>query len=667
MGDSDNRQEPDPGKRPGAPDADATEINPDGSLPGERSPEPETPAGDYTEYQSPTQTSAGFDQARQLAQKARSESGRLLKKRFVLEDVLGEGGMGLVYKARDLRKVEAEDRNPYIAVKVLGQNFKDHPQAFVSLQQEAVKSQKLAHPNIVTVHDFDRDGATIFMTMELLKGDPLDSLLRLEAPFSKEVAMRYFNDLCSGLDYAHKRGLIHSDFKPGNIFVTTGGTVKILDFGIARAANKSAVTHDYDAGDLGALTPAYATVEMARGEPPSFSDDVYALACVLYIMLTGEHPYDRKSAADALAENLKPARPTMLNTREWQALNAALSPEKSRRPSTIDAFRGAMLPPKRAGNIKGIAALGLVLVVAAGGWFYYQQFQAEQERKRVIDSRMQLAKDCFYSQDYKCAIENTLVVRSLAPQNSEAGQLLAASEQAQVEAEQEQLVSTRLADAQDCIAAGDYACAGNRLRTLLDLVPGQAQAILLLQRVDREIGRQIIASHLQEAQACIAGGDIDCARTALASAREAGAEPADLAAPQREVDAMAEDLMAAARDREERLGLLLAEGRACLGMNDFSCADERAAQLRSADPGNPGALELEQAAASGRQQQRFREQTVAGFLKEAEDCFQRKNYSCTIAKSESALAIIPRHPGASALIRRADEAQSKAKMNISIQ
>jgi serine/threonine protein kinase len=664
LGDSDNRQNPGSSTSAGAPDADATEINPEGSLPGERNSGSEA---DYTEYQSPTQTSAGFDRARQLAQKARSESGRLLKKRFVLEDVLGEGGMGLVYKARDLRKVEAEDRNPYIAVKVLGQNFKDHPQAFVSLQQEAVKSQKLAHPNIVTVHDFDRDGNTIFMTMELLKGDPLDSLLRLEAPFSKEVAMRYFNDLCSGLDYAHKRGLIHSDFKPGNIFVTTGGTVKILDFGIARAANKGAVSHDYDAGDLGALTPAYATVEMARGEPPSFSDDVYALACVLYIMLTGEHPYDRKSAADALAANLKPARPAVLNNREWQALSAALSPEKSRRPATIAAFRSAMLPAKRSGGgLKGVAAVILVLI-AAGGWFGFQQYQAGEEQKQAIDSRLQAAKDCFYSQDFKCAIENALVVRSLAPQNSEAGQLLAAAQQAQAQAEQEQLVSSRLADAEACFAAADYDCAGSRLRTLLDLVPGQAQAILLLQRVDREVARQTIAAHLGEADACIAGGDIDCARSALASARDAGAEPVELEQPQRAVDAMAETLMAAARDREERLGLLLAEGRACLRMNDFACVDDRVAQLRVADPGNSGVAELEQAAAAGREQQRFREQTVAGFLREAEDCFQRKNYSCTIAKSESALAIIPRHQGASALIRRADEAQSKAKMNISIQ
>lgn len=666
MGDSDKTRDPDSGTA-GVPDADATEINPDGSLPGERAPEPEAPAADYTEYQSATQTSAGFDRARQLAQKARSESGRLLKKRFVLEDVLGEGGMGLVYKARDLRKVEAEDRNPYIAVKVLGQNFKDHPQAFVSLQQEAVKSQKLAHPNIVTVHDFDRDGSTIFMTMELLKGDPLDSLLRLEAPFSKEVAMRYFNDLCSGLDYAHKRGLIHSDFKPGNIFVTTGGTVKILDFGIARAANKSAVSHDYDAGDLGALTPAYATVEMAKGEPPSFSDDVYALACVLYIMLTGEHPYDRKSAADALAENMKPARPAVLNNREWQALSAALSPDKNRRPATIDAFRSAMLPPGRGGSsLKGIAVLGLLLVVA-GGWFGYQQLQDGKGQQEAIDTRMQAAKDCFYNQDYKCAVENALVVRSLAPQNSEAGQLLAAAEEAQAQAEQERLVNSRLADAEACFAAADYDCAGSRLRGLLDLVPGQAQAILLLQKVDREVARQAIAGHIAEAQACIAADAIDCARAALASARDAGAGPGDLEEVQRQVDGMAQRLMAAARDREERLDLLLGEGRACLRMNDFACVDDRAAQLRSADPDNAGAQELEQAAAAGREQQRFREQTVAAFLREAEDCFQRKNYSCTIAKSESALAIIPRHPGASALIRKADEAQSKAKMNISIQ
>lgn len=607
MGDNKDQQDPD------TPDEDATELNPDESLPGEKSAASVSSA-DYTEYQPSTRTSAGFDHARQLAHKARTETGRLLKKRFVLEEVLGEGGMGLVYKARDLRKVEAEDRNPYIAVKVLGQNFKDHPQAFVSLQQEAVKSQKLAHPNIVTVHDFDRDGNTIFMTMELLKGDPLDSLLRLEAPFGKEVALRYFKDLCAGLDYAHKRDLIHSDFKPGNIFVTTGGTVKILDFGIARAAGKSAVNSDYDAGDLGALTPAYATVEMVKGEPPSFSDDVYALACVLYVMLTGEHPYDRKSAADAKAENLKPARPACLNNSEWQALSAGLATDKARRPPTVDAFRTLLLPQKRRGGFKSIAAL-LVLALGAGGWFVFQQQQTELEQQRAIDNRLQIAKDCLYTEDFKCAVENALVVGSLAPANAEARRLLEVAEQAQADVQQAKQVSR----------------------------------------------------HLQEAQNCLEQENLDCARRKLDEAREAGAQPAELYPIQRAVDVLDDELMAFARDREQRLDLLAEEGRACLESANFDCADDRVAQLLAANPGSSRATELRRSVTSARQQQQFRETTVAGFLQEAQDCLERKDYSCSIAKSESALAIIPRHPDASAMIRRADGAQQKAKKNIAIE
>ncbi|MGH8326612.1 MAG: protein kinase domain-containing protein, partial [Steroidobacteraceae bacterium] len=104
--------------------------------------------------------------------------GSIIKERFVLEDELGRGGMGIVFKARDLRMEEAQDRNPYVAVKILNDEFKRHPESLKALQREFRKAQSLAHPNVVTVGDFDRDGGNVFMTMELLDGEPLDQVIK---------------------------------------------------------------------------------------------------------------------------------------------------------------------------------------------------------------------------------------------------------------------------------------------------------------------------------------------------------------------------------------------------------------------------------------------------------------------------------------------------------
>ncbi len=111
------------------------------------------------------------------SQKAVLEIGDIIKNRFILEEELGRGGMGVVYKAKDLRKEEAKDRNPYIALKVLNEDFKRNPESFIALQRETRKTQELAHPNIITVYDFDRDGDHIYMTMEWLQGKPLSTLL----------------------------------------------------------------------------------------------------------------------------------------------------------------------------------------------------------------------------------------------------------------------------------------------------------------------------------------------------------------------------------------------------------------------------------------------------------------------------------------------------------
>src|SRR6185312_4487617 len=212
--------------------------------------------------------------------------GSLLKGRFYLEREIGRGGMGVVYKARDERKVEARDRDPYVAVKVLNDEFRRHPDSLISLQRESRRSQQLAHDNIVRVYDFDKDRTIVFMTMEYVDGSDLKQLIREKAynGMPLEQARPLIEGMARALGRAHAAGVVHSDFKPANVMVTREGVPKVFDFGIARAGKHmgDAVGEQtvFDAGTLGALTPAYASLEMIHGKEPVPGDDVYALGCV---------------------------------------------------------------------------------------------------------------------------------------------------------------------------------------------------------------------------------------------------------------------------------------------------------------------------------------------------------------------------------------------------
>jgi len=265
---------------------------------------------------------------------------RVLKQRFVLEEKLGSGGMGTVFRAKDLRKVEARDRDPYLAVKVLNNDFRSHPDAFVALQREAAKSQALSHPNIVSIFDFDKDGEIPYMTMELLKGKELGQLLS-EYPNGLPDAMAWpiIEDMCAGLKRAHDAGITHADFKPANVFVTDEYGAKILDFGIARAVRGNARFGDdtvFDPSKLAALTPAYASREMLLGETPQPTDDIYSLAVVVYMLLTGRHPFQRVRADEAERDGLRPERIKKLSRRQWWVLSRALDFHAENRPQSLD-------------------------------------------------------------------------------------------------------------------------------------------------------------------------------------------------------------------------------------------------------------------------------------------------------------------------------------------
>lgn len=310
--------------------------------------------------------------------------GDTIKARFVLDELLGKGGMGAVYRALDLRKKEAGDNKPYIALKLLGDDFKHHPHALVTLQREARKTQELAHPNIVTVYDFDRDGDLIYLTMEELKGKSLDELIANSATsLSLNQKLDILQQIAQGLAYAHSKGIVHSDLKPANIFITDNNKVKILDFGIARAANseayeaQEAYEDSFDAGKLGAVTFAYGSLEMLNFDKPHPSDDIYALGIIACELIGRLHPYQRQNAQQVLLDSITPELPPLKNPLIRKLLLRSIAVKRANRIQGAGDFLKQLKFARR--GIKTLGSIAALLIIAIAGNFGYWHYFGTHE------------------------------------------------------------------------------------------------------------------------------------------------------------------------------------------------------------------------------------------------------------------------------------------------
>jgi tRNA A-37 threonylcarbamoyl transferase component Bud32 len=257
-------------------------------------------------------------------------AGHVLRNRYVLEFPLGSGGSATVYRAVDVRREADAPEGTRVAVKLLRPEFRDRPECVARLQREFRQTQALSHPNVVRFHDIDCDRGAWFIVMELLSGETLARRLRRAAPagLAREEALRIALAVGAALAHAHERGVTHGDVKPGNIFMTASGEVRLLDFGLAPGAA--------DAGHRPpvAATRSYASPQVLAGAHAEPADDVFSLACVAYQMLTGVLPRDGN---DGETEG----GPSALDAPRWQALASALERERARRPA-IDALLRAL-------------------------------------------------------------------------------------------------------------------------------------------------------------------------------------------------------------------------------------------------------------------------------------------------------------------------------------
>jgi serine/threonine protein kinase len=315
-----------------------------------------------------------------LAPRPAVVDGFTVQHRFVLEHVIGVGAMGQVWRAKDLRREQAQNARPYIALKLLNADVANRSDAYVGLEREASKAQALAHPNIITVYDFDYDAELqrAFISMELLDGRSLEELVRRNrgVGVTRADALPVIEGVTDGLAYAHRKGVVHCDLKPANVFLLKDGTPKILDFGIARATRADSTSvAGADSGGFQGYTLAYASGELVRDQDPVPADDVYSLGVVFYELLGGRHPFDQESAEAAEVRGLRPVPIRGLKGREWRAIERALSFERADRFADAGAFRRAF--QGRSVLPRVLAAAVAVLAIAAA-LLWYRDWRANQ-------------------------------------------------------------------------------------------------------------------------------------------------------------------------------------------------------------------------------------------------------------------------------------------------
>ncbi len=211
--------------------------------------------------------------------------GKILDNRYEILDIIGKGGMAIVYKAFDHRL----GRN--VAVKVLKDDYALDEEFRRRFQNESQAVAMLSHPNIVSVYDMGRSGETEYIVMELVEGINLKQYMTSKGVLTWKEALHFASQICKALSHAHSKGIVHRDIKPHNIMVEKNGSVKVADFGIARLQDSQNTATQETLGSVHYISP-----EQAKGEPVDSRSDIYSLGIILYEMLTGKLPFTGENA-----------------------------------------------------------------------------------------------------------------------------------------------------------------------------------------------------------------------------------------------------------------------------------------------------------------------------------------------------------------------------------
>lgn len=530
------------------------------------------------------------------------DSARLTKLgKYEILDVIGRGGMGVVYKAID----PAIGR--LVAIKMITAGISEDPNLLKRFYREAQSTGTLQHPNIVTVYDLGDDGGIPYLVMEFVEGETMEGLIRSrrEMPLAEKLSLMV--SVCDGLDYAHHRGVIHRDIKPANLIIPADGALKIVDFGIARFGNDHLTRTGRVMGSIFYMSP-----EQINGNELDVGTDIYSTAVVLFELLTWELPFHGKDTSSTLMKILNdPVPPLSRYLSEYpaeldQVLGRAMAKSRYERYATIEEFA-----------------------------FDLQRLQ-EDLRRDLIGGYLRSAEGSIGRSDWAKAKESLHNVLKLDRQNTRANELVRV-----VQSEiQKQQISDQVRQlrerAEEALRLRQWDDALSALDHAIELEPDSK--LLQLREAVRQ-RRDDLLRAITRAERAHRAGELEDAQQAVSEAL--AADPGDTQAKALKA-IIAKEL--AERAKRKQIEELLADAHREISAQNFTAAAE---VLKRAEVIDPASAEVRQLAAFAKtaQQQQRRKQLLDKFTAEIEQALNRDEYGSALSMADEALFEFPTDAG----------------------
>jgi eukaryotic-like serine/threonine-protein kinase len=482
-------------------------------------------------------------------------------------DLVGRGGMGLVYRAFD-RQLNRE-----VAIKTVTEGFTGDQEMLQRFYREAAKTAALRHPNIVIVYDLGEQDGFPYIVMEYLSGDPLDRLIQSSEPQPLSFKLKIIEQVCCALGYAHRNDMIHRDVKPANVIVQPDGVAKLLDFGIARQEkNDGRLTRTGSV--IGTIQ--YMAPERLKDAAFDGRSDIFSVGIMLFQVLTGQLPFTGDySIVQKILTEKHPSLGQFL--RDYppaldDILDRALAKNPADRYSTADDMA---------------AEVALL---------------ADELKKEQVADWIQRAERLVQQDQYTTAREVLLRLLKVDGQHTRARQLIAQVQQSLASRQRDEQIRQLRNQAEEASSAKRYEEAFLDLQEACRLDPANSELSQLLEAVrQKKLRRELVDGYLRQAATARDRGDLEAAQAGIAKASGVDSEDSRVRAAHVSLVRLMEDAA-----RQAKAAELLENARKEIGARHFTTAMEVLAEAERVDPSNPELIKLQAAAKSGRDQEHRR-------------------------------------------------------------